>query len=92
MSNSLYYLPYNSYNVSSDDLLLDQLFITKLIFFFILITFLLDIASILYGEILVWSLLGVKGLRDIDSQHHRTRNQNIYIVIVKGDLISNRYL
>ena len=56
MSNSLYYLRYNSYNVSSDNLLLDQLFITKLIFFFILITFLLDIASILYGEILVWEL------------------------------------
>ena len=92
MSNSLYYLPYNSYNVSSDDLLLDQLFITKLIFFFILITFLLDIVSILYGEILVWSLLGVKGFRDIDSQHHRTRNQNIYIVIVKGDLFSYLYL
>ena len=92
MSNSLYYLPYNSYNVSSDDLLLDQLFITKLIFFFILITFLLDIASILYGEILVWSLLGVKGFRDTDSQHHRTRNQNIYIVIVKGDLFSYLYL
>ena len=92
MSNSLYYLPYNPYNVSSDDLLSDQLFITKLIFFFILITFLLDIVSILYGEILVWSLLGVKGLRDIDSQHHRTRNQNIYIVIVKGDLFSYLYL
>ena len=30
-------------------------------FFFILITYLLDIALILIGEILSWSLMGVKG-------------------------------
>ena len=37
------YQPYNSYNVSSGNLVLDQLIIPKLIFFFILITYLVDI-------------------------------------------------
>ena len=32
-------------------------------FFFILLTYLLDIVLILLGEILSWSLVGVKGLR-----------------------------
>ena len=41
--NSPYYRPYNSYNVSSGNLVLDQLIIPKLIFFFILITYLVDI-------------------------------------------------
>ena len=41
---------------------MDQLIIPKLIFFFILITYLVDIVLILYGEILSWSLMGVKGL------------------------------
>ena len=35
-----------------------------MIFLFILITCLLDNAWILWGEILSWSLMGVKGLRD----------------------------
>ena len=39
-----------------------QLIIPKLIFFFILITCLVDIVLILLGEILSWSLMGVKGL------------------------------
>ena len=39
--------PYNSYNVSSENLVLDQLIIPKLIFFFILITYLVDIVLIL---------------------------------------------
>ena len=34
-----------------------------MIFFFILITYLLDIVLILKGEILSWSLVGVKGLK-----------------------------
>ena len=59
--NSPYCQPYNSYNVSSENLVLDQLIIPKLIFFFILITYLVDIVLILYGEILSWSLMGVKG-------------------------------
>ena len=50
--NSPYCQPYNSYNVSSDNLVLDQLIIPKLIDFFILITCLLDIVWILKGEIL----------------------------------------
>ena len=33
-------------------------------FFFIFISFLLDIVLILMGEILSWSILGVKGFRD----------------------------
>ena len=42
--NSPYCQPYNSYNVSSENLVLDQLIIPKLIFFFILITYLVHIA------------------------------------------------
>ena len=45
--NSPYYQAYNSYNVSSENLVLDQLIIPKLIFFFILITYLIDIVLIL---------------------------------------------
>ena len=33
-------------------------------FFFILITYLVDFVLILLGEILSWSLMGVKGLND----------------------------
>ena len=40
---------------------MDQLVIPKLIVFFALITYLLDIVLILQGEILSWSLVGVKG-------------------------------
>ena len=61
MYNSPYCLSYNTYNVSSEDLVLDQLVIPKLIVFFTLITYLLDIVLILQGEILSWSLVGVKG-------------------------------
>ena len=57
--NSPYFQPYNSYNFSSENLVLDQLIIPKLIFFFILITYLVDIVLILLGEILSWSLMGV---------------------------------
>ena len=39
--------PYNSYNVSSEKLVLDQLIIPKLTFFFILITYLVDIVLML---------------------------------------------
>ena len=38
---------YNSHNVSSDNLVFDQLTILKLIFFFILITYLINIVLIL---------------------------------------------
>ena len=41
--NSLYCQSYNSYNVSSENLVLDQLTTPKLIFFFTLITYLVDI-------------------------------------------------
>ena len=43
-------------------LLLDQLIIPWLIFVFILITCLHDVVMILLGEVLSWSLMGVKGL------------------------------
>ena len=43
----MYCQPYNSYNVSSDNLVLDQLIVPKLIFFFVLITSLVDIVEIL---------------------------------------------
>ena len=57
-----YCQPYNSY-VSSGNLVLDQPISTKFIFFFIRITYLVDIVLILQGEILSWSLMGVKGLK-----------------------------
>ena len=44
---SPYCQPYNSYNVSSENLVLDQLIITKLIFVFILITYLVDVILML---------------------------------------------
>ena len=45
--NSPYCQPYNSYNISSESLVLDQLIIPKFIFFLILITYLVDIVLIL---------------------------------------------
>ena len=45
--NSPYYQPYNSYNFSLEKLALDQLIIPKLIFFYILVTYLLDVVLIL---------------------------------------------
>ena len=59
VSISLYYLPYSSCDVSSKNLVLDQLIISYVIFYFILITCLLDIVLILWGEILSWSLMEV---------------------------------
>ena len=47
IGNSPYCLPYNSYDVSLENLVLEQLIIPLLIFFFILITSLLDIVLIL---------------------------------------------
>ena len=47
---------------SLENLVLDQAIIPKVIFFFILITHLVDIILIWEGEILTWSLMGVKGL------------------------------
>ena len=45
--NSLSCQPYSSYNVNSENLVLDQLIIPKLIYFFIHITNLLDSVLIL---------------------------------------------
>ena len=47
ISNSPYCQPYNYYNVSSENFVLDQLIIPKLIFFFILFTNIVYIVSIL---------------------------------------------
>ena len=47
ISSSLYCLPYSSCDVRSENLVLDQLMIPLMIFFFILITYLLDIVLIL---------------------------------------------
>ena len=60
--NSPYCQPHNTYHVSSENLVLDQLITPKLISFFILNTYLVGIVLILKGEILSWSLMGVKGL------------------------------
>ena len=62
ISNSPYCLPYGSCDVSLENLVLDQLIIPFLRLSFILITCLLDIVLTLLGEILSWSLVGVKGL------------------------------
>ena len=56
----MYCQPYNSYNVSSDNLVLDQLIIPKLIFFFVLITSLVDIVEILWGEFCLDHSWGLK--------------------------------
>ena len=62
--NSPYCQPYNSHNVSSENLVLDQLIIPKLILFFILMIYLVDnVLIFLWGEILSWSLMRVKGLK-----------------------------
>ena len=58
ISNSPYCLPCSSCDVSLESLVLDQ----PIIFFFTLITCLIDIILILWQEILSWSLMGVKGL------------------------------
>ena len=47
ISLNSYYQPYHSYNVSSENLVLDQLIIPKLAFFYTLITYLDDIVLIL---------------------------------------------
>ena len=47
ISDSPYFLPNNSYDVISDNLVLDQLVISLWIFFFILTTFLFVIALVL---------------------------------------------
>ena len=58
ISNSPYCQSYSSCDVSLENLVLDQLIIPQMIFFFILITCLLDFVLILSGEILSWSLVG----------------------------------
>ena len=47
MCTSPYHQPYHSHNVSSENSVLNQLIIPKLIFFFILITYLVDTVLIL---------------------------------------------
>ena len=60
ISNSPYCLPYNSYDVNSENLALDQLKISALTFFFILMTCLLDIILILEGDILSWPVMELR--------------------------------
>ena len=62
IGNSPYCRPYNSCDVSLENLELDKLIVPLLIFFFILMTGLLVIVLILLGEILSRSLVGLKGL------------------------------
>ena len=65
IGNFLDSLPYILYDVSSDNLLLDQQIIPLFIVFVILTTCLFDIVLILWGEILSWSLKGVKKLNEV---------------------------
>ena len=53
ISNSPFFLPYSSCDVSLENLGLDQLIIPSLIFFFILITCLLDIDIVRRNSVLV---------------------------------------
>ena len=61
LSNSTYCLPYSSCDISFENLVLDQLTTLQMIFFLVSITCLLDRVLISLGEILSWSLMGVKG-------------------------------
>ena len=54
-------LRYELYNVSLENLVLDQLIIPYLTFSLILIKSLLDISMTLWGKILSWSLIRVEG-------------------------------
>ena len=63
MWNSPYCLPYNLRDVRLGNLELDQPIIPLFIFFFILITCLLNIVLIMLGEILSRSLMGLTGLK-----------------------------
>ena len=65
IGNFLDCLPYILYDVSSDNLLLDQQIIPLFIVFVILTTCLFDIVLILWGEILSWSLKGVRELNEV---------------------------
>ena len=65
LTNSPYCLPYNFYGVRSENFILDHQAILKFIFFFIPVAFLPGIVLILLQEILPWSLVGIKGLRNI---------------------------
>ena len=70
--------PYNSYNVSSENLVLDQLIIPNVIFFFILITYLVDIGLTSLREILSWSLMKAKeSSQNLDQWTFRLSNQNL---------------
>ena len=83
INNALYCLPYNFCDVSLENLVLDQLIIPLLIFFYILITCLLDIELILEGEILSWSLMGVKGLNWFWLWNCKSKlyfNHNVHII------------
>ena len=87
--NFPYCQPYNSYNDSLENLVLNHLFIPKLIFFFILITYLVNIALIFQGEILSWSLMGVQGLSDqilrprVEFQKQKQRRSVFSAVLVR---------
>ena len=72
ISNSPYCLPYNSYDVNSENLALDQLKIPALTFFFILMTCLLDIILILEGDILSWPVMELR----VNIQTRETINQS----------------
>ena len=67
--NSPYCLPCSSYDISWEDLVLHQLIISCLIFFLVVITCLLDIVLILWGEILSWSLMAVKRVKPIGARN-----------------------
>ena len=65
---------------------MDQLIIPKLIFFFVLITSLIDIVLISKREILSWSLMGVQGLLN-----NNFKLVNIVIIVKNIFMLLFRY-
>ena len=88
-----------SCDVSLENLVSDQLIIPELIFFFILVTCLLDIVWILWGEILSWSLMGVKGLNKaaltpnhLISPYNITSKSHIKVTRIKETITEKKKL
>ena len=86
-SNSPYYLPYNSYDVSSENLVLDQLILCLMISLFIVITCLADIVLILYAEIPSDHLWEFWGLRLNIWAQLTPHNWNLTLTQITTDLL-----
>ena len=77
--NSPYCLSFTAYNVSSENLVSNQIISPSWFFYFILITCLLDDVMILQGEITNWSLMGVKGLNSWCCANNKRRLRDMFL-------------